>query len=209
MSWAHCRTSVGTPPRPLAHYRRALSGDAAMNQARAARDTIGETTMTWCGGVSSAAERKTMSLRKPPPAANSSSGTRVSRRGVTLLLAAVACVLVVWLAFRPRVVTTPSGVRLGHLPPGVHPSDLNLLLVTLDTTRADRLGAYGFTAGGDAEPGSHRSRRRPVRARRLAGAPDAAGTLVALHQQVPAVHMACATTADSFSASARRRWPSG
>jgi arylsulfatase A-like enzyme/Tfp pilus assembly protein PilF len=26
----------------------------------------------------------------------------------------------------------------------VHPSDLNVLLVTLDTTRADRLGAYGF-----------------------------------------------------------------
>ena len=34
----------------------------------------------------------------------------------------------------------------GRLPSGVRPSDLNLLLVTLDTTRADRLGAYGFTA---------------------------------------------------------------
>ena len=142
-----------------------------------------------------------MSLRKPPPAANSSSGTRVSRRGVTLLLAAVACVLVVWIAFRPRVVTTPSGVRLGHLPPGVHPSNLNLLLVTLDTTRADRLGAYGFTAERDAESGSHRARRRPVRARRRAGAADPAGALVALHQQVPAAHMACATTADSSSTS--------
>ena len=67
-----------------------------------------------------------------------------------MALAAVAVALVVslgvWLAQRPRVITTPSGVQLGHLLPGEHPSDLNLLLVTLDTTRADRLGAYGFTA---------------------------------------------------------------
>ncbi len=49
--------------------------------------------------------------------------------------------------FASRAITTPSGVRIGHLPSGVRPSDLNLLLVTLDTTRADRLGAYGFTAG--------------------------------------------------------------
>jgi hypothetical protein len=41
-------------------------------------------------------------------------------------------------------VTGPTGVRLGRLPNGVHPADLNVLLVTLDTTRADRLGAYGF-----------------------------------------------------------------
>ena len=34
--------------------------------------------------------------------------------------------------------------RLGRLPGGVKPSDLNLLLITLDTTRADRLGAYGL-----------------------------------------------------------------
>src|SRR5215213_6669887 len=87
-----------------------------------------------------------MSPRKPPPAPRPTFGTRVARRRVTVVLVAIACVLVVWLALRPRVITTPSGVRLGHLPSGVHPSDLNLLLLTLDTTRADRLGAYGFTA---------------------------------------------------------------
>jgi arylsulfatase A-like enzyme len=32
----------------------------------------------------------------------------------------------------------------GSLPKGVRRSDLNVLLITLDTTRADRLGAYGF-----------------------------------------------------------------
>jgi arylsulfatase A-like enzyme len=33
---------------------------------------------------------------------------------------------------------------LGALPPGVARSSLNVLLITLDTTRADHLGAYGF-----------------------------------------------------------------
>jgi arylsulfatase A-like enzyme/Tfp pilus assembly protein PilF len=37
-----------------------------------------------------------------------------------------------------------NGEPLGHLPLGIRPSDLNLLLVTLDTTRADRIHAYGF-----------------------------------------------------------------
>ncbi|HEX7137595.1 MAG TPA: sulfatase-like hydrolase/transferase, partial [Vicinamibacterales bacterium] len=43
-----------------------------------------------------------------------------------------------------RTVTSPLGERLGHLPSGVRVDDLNLLLVTLDTTRADRIHAYGF-----------------------------------------------------------------
>ena len=35
-------------------------------------------------------------------------------------------------------------LTLGALPPGVAGSRLNVLLITLDTTRADHLGAYGF-----------------------------------------------------------------
>ena len=34
-------------------------------------------------------------------------------------------------------------VELGSLPAGVRPNALNLVVVTLDTTRADRIGAYG------------------------------------------------------------------
>lgn len=34
---------------------------------------------------------------------------------------------------------------LGSLPRGVHAADLNLIVVTLDTTRADRIGCYGAT----------------------------------------------------------------
>ena len=33
---------------------------------------------------------------------------------------------------------------LGRLPNGLTPADLNLVIVTLDTTRADRLGCYGY-----------------------------------------------------------------
>jgi arylsulfatase A-like enzyme len=39
---------------------------------------------------------------------------------------------------------TVDQLGLGSLPPGLSRSALNLLVVTLDTTRADHLGAYGF-----------------------------------------------------------------
>ncbi|MEO8275864.1 MAG: sulfatase-like hydrolase/transferase [Thermoanaerobaculia bacterium] len=41
----------------------------------------------------------------------------------------------------------PPGGRLGTLPEGVRPENLNVLLVTLDTTRADRIGVYGRALG--------------------------------------------------------------
>jgi choline-sulfatase len=50
----------------------------------------------------------------------------------------------VWARYVPHAVTSINGVSLGRLPAGVRPADLNLLLVTLDTTRADRMHAYGF-----------------------------------------------------------------
>ena len=40
--------------------------------------------------------------------------------------------------------TTAGGANLGRLPRGVQPSALNVVLITLDTTRADRIGAYGW-----------------------------------------------------------------
>ena len=47
-----------------------------------------------------------------------------------------------WLA-RGTAIQTPSGVSLGQLPAGLGPDQLNVLLITLDTTRWDRIGAYG------------------------------------------------------------------
>src|SRR3954451_2997122 len=46
--------------------------------------------------------------------------------------------------WRPRAQLAAGGVDLGPLPRGVNRQALNLLVITLDTTRADRLGAYGF-----------------------------------------------------------------
>src|SRR4029077_20884016 len=43
-----------------------------------------------------------------------------------------------------RPIRTDSGTVLGRLPGGVSRCDLNVLVMTLDTTRADRLGAYGY-----------------------------------------------------------------
>jgi len=43
-----------------------------------------------------------------------------------------------------RPVTGRRNVVFGRLPAGVSRDDLNLLLITLDTTRADRLRSYGF-----------------------------------------------------------------
>ena len=67
-----------------------------------------------------------------------------------ILVVAACAILIVavvsgrlWLSRRP--VQTESGTVLGRLPSGVARSDLNLLVITLDTTRADRLGPYGYS----------------------------------------------------------------
>ena len=46
----------------------------------------------------------------------------------------------VWLPAQPE---RAGAIELGSLPRGVARQELNLVVVTLDTTRADRLGAYG------------------------------------------------------------------
>ncbi len=67
------------------------------------------------------------------------------RRGVVLFLAALSIGLMVFVAIRQRRPSTPEAARavLSSRPA----KDVNLLLVTLDTTRADRLGPYGFSRG--------------------------------------------------------------
>src|SRR4051794_11892925 len=68
--------------------------------------------------------------------------TRIWIATAFLLIGATA--VFAWMSFVPRTVTSINGEALGHLPVGVRPADLNLLIVTLDTTRADRIHAYGF-----------------------------------------------------------------
>src|SRR5437879_3208534 len=71
--------------------------------------------------------------------------TWLRRLGVAALTAALALAVVrAWLRGRSVMLTAPTGAAVGALPRGITPSDLNLLIITLDTTRADRLGAYGW-----------------------------------------------------------------
>ena len=77
----------------------------------------------------------------------------------TLILASISAIVVAVL-MASRIATRSADARFGHLPRGIRPSDLNVLLITLDTTRADRLGAYG--ANGKSTPAFDRIAREGV-----------------------------------------------
>lgn len=65
-------------------------------------------------------------------------------RRAAIAVAALAAAVVAGVSFWNRgPARAGSGVELGELPSGVSRDRLNLVVVTLDTTRADRLGAYG------------------------------------------------------------------
>ena len=64
-------------------------------------------------------------------------------RRIALALAIVAIGAGVYFLAARRAVEAPSGAALGRLPRGVRADNLNVVLITLDTTRWDRLGAYG------------------------------------------------------------------
>src|SRR4051812_30845508 len=61
---------------------------------------------------------------------------------VVATVAILAIAAGIWFV-RPRPTRTRAGVDVGTLPRGVARDRLNLVIVTLDTTRADRIGAYG------------------------------------------------------------------
>lgn len=69
-------------------------------------------------------------------------------RSIVLVILVLGLAGLSWwtLVGRGRAVHTPSGAELGRLPRGVQPAQLNVLLITLDTTRWDRIGAYGDSA---------------------------------------------------------------
>lgn len=73
-------------------------------------------------------------------------GARGRRALAALATAVVLLAAGWWWSFRPTPVRS-SDPDLGALPRGVSPSDLNLVVITLDTTRADRIGAYGDSSG--------------------------------------------------------------
>src|SRR5437762_1814885 len=66
---------------------------------------------------------------------------------LTISCVAVAAAVVAAARWLPslRPLRAPSGAMVGRLASGGDVSNLNVVLITLDTTRADRIGAYGFT----------------------------------------------------------------
>ena len=82
--------------------------------------------------------------KKPPPSAAASAQRRWPTR--TRILKAVAAAgvsgLILWSVMHDW--NAPSWVH--SLPRDLSPDQLNLLIVTLDTTRADRIGTYGYRA---------------------------------------------------------------
>ncbi len=71
-------------------------------------------------------------------AASRGSSIRRRRAAVVLALATASLAMVLGLRLLPRTVTSVNGQPLGRLAAGTNVARLNLLLVTLDTTRADR-----------------------------------------------------------------------
>jgi arylsulfatase A-like enzyme/Tfp pilus assembly protein PilF len=72
------------------------------------------------------------------------------RRNLVVIVAAVLLIVGIAAAvhrFRPHRVVS-AGADFGTLPRGVDRNHLNLVVITLDTTRADRLGAYGYSRAG-------------------------------------------------------------
>ena len=133
---------AGDWPGALRHYQRALSSDATMSAARSRADAR-RTTSGRSGSAMTARRRRTTPR---PPGNARPPAPPIWRRPWLWSVALVLLGLGAWSVVRIWPVTAPTGVRLGRLPSGVRPGDLNVLLVTLDTTRADRLGAYGFKA---------------------------------------------------------------
>jgi arylsulfatase A-like enzyme/Tfp pilus assembly protein PilF len=73
----------------------------------------------------------------------------LNRRSLLFIATAVAVIAVAAGVYRARPHRVVSaGTDLGTLPRGVTPSALNLVVITLDTTRADRIGAYGHPNAG-------------------------------------------------------------
>lgn len=67
----------------------------------------------------------------------------VSRRLGPITAGLAVLGLAAWVGWRTPSISSSSGVDLGPLPRGAARDALNLVVVTLDTTRADRIGAYG------------------------------------------------------------------
>ena len=93
--------------------------------------------------------RRPQRFRSPsPPRSETVRSSRRTRRVVGfILLTALALALAggaAWWRLSVRTARSASGIDLGRPAAGRSADQLNLLVITLDTTRADRIGAYGY-----------------------------------------------------------------
>ncbi len=77
-----------------------------------------------------------------PEASRSGWGRKTAIAAISLLVVLAAVAGTRFALTRP--VRSAAGTDLGSLPSGVTRDRLNLVVITLDTTRADRIGAYGY-----------------------------------------------------------------
>ena len=93
-------------------------------------------------------KNRTRSLAAPAPAGKGEpAGRSRMRSGARVFIPAGVVALVIagaglWWFLSSRPARSASGLDLGRAAAGR--TDLNLLVITLDTTRADRIGAYGY-----------------------------------------------------------------
>ena len=82
-----------------------------------------------------------------------------------------------------------------------------VILISIDTLRADRLPVYGYTAGRTPHSTSFARRGGRLRARLRARAANAAGSRLDVHRRAAVRAQASATTSDSRYQIRRERWP--
>src|SRR5205085_1186617 len=87
--------------------------------------------------------RRQRNTRQPPPAQAPPVKRRPSRALAAVVIAAVLVAIgAAVLLRRPPATDDAVRARLARLSPA--PQDVNLVVLTLDTLRADHLGCYGF-----------------------------------------------------------------
>ncbi len=82
--------------------------------------------------------------REAKHAVGASGGGRLVRPATLAAVSAIAVCLAILLVLRVRPPQTDADARLRLARLSPRPSELNVVFITLDTLRADRLGCYGF-----------------------------------------------------------------
>ena len=182
----------GSDPRARANLASAVCAPDDLELARTQFEAMIELGTRWRPPTTTSASSPCAAATAPRRSAGTSSRCRQTRRSSRpakrwqssnakkwiLALVASGCLL-------RALASRGSGPDAGTLSRGVG-RFLNVLIITLDTMRGDRVGAYGDSSAVDAQPRSAGAGRGAVRAGDHRGAADAAGALDAVHRAAAA-----------------------